>query len=365
MMKITKQALGAMSALLLTAIFAAPVAQAQQAAPAAQDALQYKADKITIRTNGVRLDGNAEIKALPQLETRANAIAFDYVGNQITEVRALGKVNLKVNFVPKGGGKLTRIESTSDSATLKPQTRELTLTGNVDGFLQPEGAPRTTLAGKKIVLNYIGQELNGDISGPIKLVVPPETVQGSGASSAQLGAVTITSREAKIDGNAGVVRFIGDARAVSAEGSHQFDVAAREFVLTRSQQNTIDILKTEGRTKVKIDLPEEAAKSTSGSSSQVGALMRVEAEADSAVISRQTNTLVFDGNVTGFYFLAPTQQGGVPQKYDFLGSRAVIRQVPESEATAENPAGLQADITGEPGKPVEVSTPAFGIDLGK
>lgn len=345
-------ALGVTCALMLSA-------QAQQKPVTAQDSLQYKADKITIRTNGVRLDGNAEIKALPQLETRANAIAFDYIGSQITEVRALGKVHLKVNFTPKGGGKLTRIESTSDSATLKPQTRELTLMGNVDGFIQPEGSPRTTLAGKKVVLNYVGQELNGDISGPIKLVVPAEMVQGSGASSAQLGAVTITSREAKIDGKEGVVRFIGEARAISNEGANQFDVAAPEFILTRSEANTIDILKTAGRTKVKIDLPDEAP----GSSSQIGALTRVEAESDSAVINRQTNTLVFDGNVTGFYFLTPTKEGAL-KKYDFSGSRAVIRQVPLSEATAENPAGLRADITGEPGKPVEVSTPAFGIDLG-
>ena len=31
----------------------------------------------------------------------------------------------------------------------------------------------------------------------------------------------------------------------------------------------------------------------------------MEAEADSAVVNRATNTLTFDGNVTGFYFLAP------------------------------------------------------------
>lgn len=337
---------------------------AQGASPK-EGTFSYSADKVSLRAGqGVRLDGHAVIKAPPQLEVRADAIAFDYKENQITEVRAIGNVNLKVLMTPKGGGKATRIETTSDSATLAPQTRQLTLNGNVDGFFQPEGQPRTTLAGTKVVMNYVGQEISGNVSGPIRLIVPAETVQGGstpGAPNAAIGAVTITAREAKIDGKAGVVRFIGDARAVSTEGPNKFDVAAPEFVLTRNADNTIDTLKTAGRTKVKIDLPPEPAK-PGDEKSGLGKPTYVEATADAATVSRLTNTLVFDGNVIGFYQLAPGE--GAPQKYDFNGDKAVMTYVPESKATATMTAGLKADITGTPGKPVEVSTPAFNFDLG-
>lgn len=333
-------------------------ANAQQAA---NNQLQYKADKITIRPNGVRLDGSAEIKALPQLEAYASAIAFDFSGNQITEVRAVGNVRLKVTLTPKGGGKKTRIETTASAATLKPQTRELTLTGDVDGFYQPEGQARTTLAGTKVVMNYVGEDLNGVISGPIRLSIPAETLQGGNAGAAPIGAVTITSREARIDGKLGVVRFVGDARAISAGGANAFDVRATEFILTRTANNTIETLRTAGRTRVKIDLPPQPAK-PGESPSRVGRPTKVEAEADSAVVNRATNTLTFDGNVTGFYVL--TQADAQPQKYDFTGAKAVIRYVPDEQANAETPAGLKADITGLPGKPVEVSTPAFNFDLG-
>jgi lipopolysaccharide export system protein LptA len=340
--------------------FSASAAHAQ--APQSGGTFTYSADKVSLRAGkGVRLDGHAVIKAPPQLEVRANAIAFDYNENQITEVRAIGNVNLKVLLSPKGGGKTTRVETTSDAATLVPQTRQLTLDGNVDGFFQPEGQPRTTLAGTKVVMNYVGQELNGTVSGPIRLTVPAETIQSGSTPGAAIGAVTITAREAKIDGKAGVVRFIGDARAISNDGPNKFNVVAPEFVLTRNDDNTIDTLKTAGRTTVKIDLPPEPAKAGE-SKTGLGKPTHVEATADSAVVSRLTNTLTFDGNVVGFYQLAPAE--GAAQKYDFSGDKAVMRYIPESQATAEMPAGLKADITGTPGKPVEVSTPAFNFDLG-
>jgi lipopolysaccharide export system protein LptA len=347
--------------------FSACVASAQ--APQSSGQFTYSADKVSLRAGkGVRLDGHAVIKAPPQLEVRADAIAFDYKESQITEVRAIGNVNLKVTMTPKGGGKPTRIETTSDSATLVPQTRQLSLTGNVDGFFQPDGQPRTTLAGTKVVMNYVGQEISGDVSGPIRLTIPAETVQGGstpGAPNTAIGTVTITAREAKIDGKAGVVRFIGDARAISNEGPNKFDVAAPEFVLTRNNDNTIDTLKTAGRTTVKIDLPPEPTKAGGSKSDDkpgVGKPTHVEATADSAVVQRATNTLTFEGNVVGFYQLAPPESE--PQKYDFNGDKAVMRYVPDSQATIEMPAGLKADITGTPGKPVEVSTPAFNFNLG-
>ena len=333
-------------------------ARAQKAAPSAGN-FQYKADKISITTTGVRLDGNAQITS-PQLEVRAGAIAFDFQKNQITEVRAINNVRLKVSLTPKGGGVLTRIETTSDSATLKPVTRELTLTGNVDGFYQQAGGPKTTLAGTKVVMRYIGENLDGVISGPISLSVPAEAVPAGATNSAAIGSVKITADGAKIDGKEGVVRFVGNAHAVSTDGPNKFDIAANEFVLTRSATNTIDTLKTSGRTRLKIDLPAEPT--VAGDVKTMGKPTRVEVESDSATVSRLTNTLTFEGNVTGFYFLAPA--GGEPQKYDFNGNKAVLRSIPENQATAENPAGLKAEITGTPGKPVEVLTPAFSLDMG-
>ena len=339
---------------LCAAFLMAASAQAQKATPAAGN-FQYKAEKISITATGVRLDGNAQITS-PQLEVRAQAIAFDFQKNQITEVRALRNVNLKVSLTPKGGGPLTRIETTSDSATLKPTTRELTLIGNVDGFYQLAGGARTTLAGTKVVMSYVGENLDGVITGPITLTIPPEVAN----SEAAIGTVKITAQGAKIDGKAGVVRFVGNARAISSDGPNKFDIAAPEFVLTRSSTNTIDTLRTSGRTQLKIDLPTEPAKA--GESKLTGKPTRVEVESDMATVSRLTNTLTFDGNVTGFYYLAPA--GSEPQKYDFSGNKAVIRSIPANQATAENPAGLKADITGTPGKPVEVLTPAFSLDMG-
>lgn len=344
--------------LYVALLLMAASAWAQSAAQTSGN-FQYKADKISITTTGVRLDGNAQITS-PQLEVRAAAIAFDFQKNQITEVRAIGKVNLKVSLSPKGGGPLTRIETTSDSATLRPTTRELTLTGNVDGFYQQAGGPRTTLAGTKVVSRYVGENLDVVISGPISLVVPAESIPAGATSTAAIGSVKITADGAKIDGKEGVVRFVGNARAISTDGPNKFDIAAPEFILTRSATNTIDTLRTSGRTQVKIDLPTEPAQA--GDSKSMGKPTRVEVESDKATVSRLTNTLTFEGNVTGFYFLSPA--GAQPQKYDFNGNKAVIRSIPADQATAENPAGLKAEITGTPGKPVEVLTPAFSLDMG-
>jgi len=170
--------------------------------------------------------------------------------------------------------------------------------------------------------------------------------------------VKITAQGATIDSKAGVVRFVGNARAVSTDGPNKFDVAAPEFILTRSTDNTIDTLKTSGRTQLKIDLPAEPGAAGAG---KVGKPTRVEVEADMATVSRATNTLTFEGNVDGFYFLAPG--GGEAQKYDFSGNKAVLRSVPENQATEAEPAGLKAEITGLPGAPVKVLTPALNFDM--
>jgi lipopolysaccharide export system protein LptA len=279
----------------------------------------------------------------------------------------------------------THVEATCDAATLNPVTRELILKGDVDGFYQVGNGPRTTLAGTQATMTYVGGQPNVDIVGPVRVLVPAEKTNGAAA----IGSVTITSQNAKFDQKSGEIRFIGNARAVSNDGPNKFDVAAPEMVIMRGNDNTIDTLKTNGRTLLKIDLPPDPVKAepttagaaqpdvaakadatakpgdaakTSEAANKVGKPTHVEVEADQAVVNRTTNTMVFTGNVTGFYLLAPA--GGEPQKYNFSGTQATIKYLPETQATKENPAGLRADIIGAPNKPVEVSTPALNLDLG-
>jgi lipopolysaccharide export system protein LptA len=347
--------------------FAAPAQPTVPLAPksaAGAGSFQYKADRISLTPNGVRLEGNAQI-ASPQLEVRAAAIAFDFKQNQITQVRADSKVNIKVNFVPKGGGEPTRVEATSNSATLDPATRTLILKGNVDGFYQEPGGARTTFAGTQATLVQKAGFTDAEIVGPVKITVPPEATSGEKGAAA-LGTVIITSRDAKLDQKAGVFRLVGNAHAVSIDGPNKFDVSAPEMVLARGKDNTINTLNTIGRTSLKIDLPPDAATpdATAGTvnGNKIGKPTRVEVESDKATVDRATNTLTFEGNVTGFYYLSPA--AGEPQKYDFSGTKAVISYIPDKAATKENPAGLKADITGTPNRPVEVSTPSLNLDFG-
>jgi lipopolysaccharide export system protein LptA len=341
--------LAAIAALLITTRFA----QAD-VAPAA-GTFNYVADKISLTNNGVRLDGNAQITS-PQLEVRAAAIAFDFKNQQITQVRALNRVNIKVNLVPKGGSETTHVEATCNAATLNPTTRELILKGDVDGFYQVGKNPRTTLAGTQATMTYVEGQPHVNIVGPVRVLVPAEAT-GAGA----IGTVTVTSQNAMFDQKSGEVRFVGQARAVSADGPNKFDVSAPEMVITRGDGNTIDTLKTKGRTLLKIDLPPDPVKAE-GAAGKIGKPTHVEVTSDQATVNRTNNTMVFSGNVTGFYQLAPV--GSEPQRYDFSGTQATLRYVPDAEATADKPAGLKADIIGAPNKQVEVSTPAFNLNMG-
>jgi hypothetical protein len=346
----------ALGALLLSL----PFVQAASAQTPAAGTFNYKADKIALTPKGVRLDGNAQITS-PQLEVRAVTIAFDFLNNQITQVRARTNVRIKVTLTPKGGGDATRIEATANEADLDPPTRTLKLRGNIDGFYQSGNGPRFLLSGNEATLTPGGI---GNFTNP-KVIIPPEgngTANAAGAGA--IGTVTITSQRGVVDQKAGTVRFVGDARAISTDGPNKFDVAAPELVLTRGAGNTIDTLKGIGRTSLKIDLPPDPPKPAGTPGAEPGKMgkpTRVEVESDEATVNRTTNTMIFTGNVKGFYFLTPAE--GEPQKYDFSGTRAEIKYIPENQATAENPAGLRAEITGAPNKPVEVLTPAFNIDL--
>jgi lipopolysaccharide export system protein LptA len=276
--------------------------------------------------------------------------------------------------VPKGGGVATRIEATGDEADLNPPTRTLVLRGNVDGFYQVGNGVRTTLAGTEVTIDA---QKNVRIKGPVKLIVPPEPAANNAAA---IGTVTVTSRDARFDQKSGEVHFVGEAHAVSTDGPNKFDVAAPEMVLTRGDGNTIDTLRTVGRTRLKIDLPPDPPKPTTSTpatpatpvgpatpatpaagETKIGKPTHVEVEADAATVNRKTNTMTFEGNVIGFYNLAPA--GEQAQRYDFTGNKAIIKYIPDAQASTENPAGLKADITGTKGKPVEVETPAFNLDL--
>ncbi|HVF09673.1 MAG TPA: hypothetical protein VNA16_02665 [Abditibacteriaceae bacterium] len=316
----------------------------------------YEAEKQVARPNGVRLEGKAHIHS-PEIDVRAHTIVVDVAGNQITQVRAQGKVGFKLNLKPKKeGGATARIEATCDSATLDPEPRTLLLSGNVNGWYNIAGGARNTLSGDAVTLKYVGQDLVADVKGGtrgVSILIPAEK-----DNPAAIGAVTVTAQHATYNGSTGIATFTGKARAVSTDGPNKFDVAASEFVLTRSAAGVIDTLQTTGRTQIKFDLPPEtpAAKATDGTAAkaadgtavtpEIGRPTRVEAAADSVTVRRTTNTMDLQGNVKGFYELAAP--GAPATKYDFAGDRVAIKYVTEEEAKTNPPQGLQVEMSGVP-----------------
>jgi lipopolysaccharide export system protein LptA len=341
-----------------------------------QAGLTFEAQKQIIRPNGARLEGNARIRS-PQLDVAANVIAFDYSGSQITEVRATGGVAIKVNLAPQGGGAATRIEAKSSEARLDPVQRTLVLTGKVDGWYQMEQGVRNTLSGSKATLHYgDNKQLLATVEGPVVALIPAENFDKATA----IGTVKVTSQRLEVNTGNGTATFAGNARAVSTDGPNKFDVAAPSFVISRGDFGTIDTLTTAGRTLVKIDLPPDPARpapgtatitataATTGSATgsatagrknmDIGRPTHAEIAADAVTVRRADSNLVFEGNVKGFYRLEPA--GAPPANHEFSGDRAVIKYVLESAATANNPAGLQVEITG---KPVTIEAPQFNIGL--
>jgi lipopolysaccharide export system protein LptA len=364
----------AAGAAIVLSILAAPAT----AQTGAAGGLTFEAQKQIIRPNGARLEGNARIRS-PQLDVAANVIAFDYSGSQITEVRALGGVTIKVNLAPQGGGAATRIEAKSSEANLDPVQRTLVLSGNVDGWYQMGDSPRNTLSGKKATLRYgADRQLLATVEGPIRFVIPAENIPQSSAQTTAIGTVVVTSQSLDVNTTTGTATFTGNARAVSTDGPNKFDVAAPSFVISRGVTGTIDTLKTSGRTLIKVDLPPDPARpaaraatvSTTASapaarstttgrrSTDVGRPTHVEVAADMVTVRRADNNMVFEGNVKGFYRLEPA--GEPPTNHDFTSDRAVIRYVLETAASASNPAGLQVEILG---KPATIEAPQFNIGL--
>jgi lipopolysaccharide export system protein LptA len=315
---------------------------------------KYSAPTVTLRENGARLDGTAAEPAhisSSELDVQALVIAFDFTQSQIQQVRAIGQVRLNLDLPGKDGAATTHVKATSDSATLNPTKRELILEGNVDGYYQIGNGARTALAGTKAVLNQSSGQLNATLQGPVRLVIPPESTSNNVGA---LGTIIITSQNAAIDQAKGQVVFSGQAHAVSTDSANQFDVSAPQFTLTRSANGSIDTLSTQGQTLVKIDLPPQPAKE-GAKPSAIGKPTHVEVTSDAATVSRPDSKLTFTGNVHGFYVLAPA--GQEPQKYNFVGDKAVLTQTP---STQDGSAGLNAQITGQP---VTIFAPGLTFDM--
>jgi hypothetical protein len=278
--------------------------------------------------------------------------------------RARGNVFFKVNLPPRGGGPAARIEARCAEADLDPSTRTLVLRGNVSGFYQQAGGARNSLSGDRVTLTYVGDQLSASTEGRVRVVLPAETInQGQSGSTAALGSVVITANKADVNGQNGSITFSGNARALSLDGANKFDFSAPSFTLTRGAGGTIDTLKSNGRTRIGIDLPPDparpaatnAATNASTQSSGVGKPTRVEAEANAVAVTRATNTLVLEGDVKGFYRLQPAGQAA--GDYAFAGDRAVIRYVPEDAGNAPV-AGFQIDVSGGPST---VQVPSFDV----
>ena len=341
-------------------------ARAQTAKPATSG-FDFGAKKVTARTNGVRLDGNAFIKS-PQLDARANTVAFDFAGRAVTNVRAQGAVNLKVNLLPRGGGTAARIETKSNAATLDPVNRILVLTGNISGFYQLQGGARNSLSGNKATISY---PANGQFiavveggTGGVRIVLPQ--VVGAAPGAGNLGTVVVTARNLSINSQDGTATFAGNARAFSNDGATKFDIAAPSFVLRRNAATSaLESLRSTGRTLLKVDLPQNAAaatptsstpSATSGNASTAARPTYIEVASDAVVVlgganGAQLGTLTFDGNVSGFYRLVGSD--GAVSNFPFKGDHAVIQN---TGAGSDN---FQLEVTGAP---VEIQAPTF--DLG-
>ncbi len=349
------------SRILLSALLLGAPALAQTKTPAPKSAPKTPGNStirgdLSYRPNGgVRLDANAAGPArvtLPQLDVSARSVALDDAPN-ISQVRAVGSVNFKLDLAPRAGAAPARIEATCNSATYFVRERKLVLKGNLKGFYQVAGGPKSTLGGEVATFTNPGGNLLAELTGGVSLVVPAETL----GRPDQIGALTITAQRAQINQSEGTATFAGNARAISTGGANAFDVAAPRFTLTRLAGGTISTLVATGRTLVKLDLPPDPTPiATPGATVptapvspdvpqkiSVGKPTRVEVASDGAIIERATSTATFAGNVKGFYRLSAA--GAAPQNYDFAGSRAVIRFVQPADAKAGMLAGLNVDVS--------------------
>jgi lipopolysaccharide export system protein LptA len=380
----------------------------------------------------LRLTGTAAKPARvshPQLDVTAPKIEVNSDDKrQLSRVTATGGVRFAITL-PQKSGPATRIEAKADNAILERPTsgpnagaRVLTLRGGVDGWYQLEGGQRNALRGQNVTLTSrsgANEALLANIEGGaegVRLEVPPAgggapnnaanrapvviiaqnavvrqqndnlsadveggtrgvrmeipSIGASGPAGELLqGAVVVTSSRAVVRQSEGVARFIGNAHVVSS-GARKFDVTANEILLSRNAKGDFDLVKTTGRAKMKLDLPQEQpAKAPAADDKDKGVSARptyLEVEADSAEAQLAKNQLVLAGNVRGFYRVPaqakPNQAAPVTTSTDhpFSGQRLVISYDPN----AANPAqALNINFSSPLDQPpVEILAPDFSLD---
>ena len=382
---------------------------------------------------GLRLEGSAQQPARiihPQLDVAAPKIEVSFDNQrQFTRVTTTGGVNFAVTL-PQKSGPATRIQAKSDSATLERPTtgtnagaRVLTLRGGVDGWYQLEGGIRNALRGQSITLtsrpganeallaNVEGgpegvrlevppaaggtgtaatnrapvvitaqnatirqqnNNVNADVEGGtrgVRMEIPSIGTAAGAAGELLQGTIVVTSQRATVRQNEGMARFIGNARAVSTGSTQKFDVAANEILLARNAKGDFDVVKTTGRTMLKLDLPQaKPAAANAAATQDASANLRpeyLEVEADSAEAQLGRNQLVFEGNVRGFYRVPmqnvkPNPPSAAAQTdYNFVGHRVVLSYTPGVDDPAK---AWNFDFRGQEGRPVEIQAPAFRLD---
>lgn len=378
------------SVLMLLSAPAMFSAWAQKAAPKSVGGFEIlNKPNFSFRPNGLRLEGAGGLPARvrsQQIDLSAQVIALDYANQAITQMRAKSGVRLLLNLPAQNAtSEAVRLQAQSDDMVLNavPQQgrRSLVLNGNVNGFYEVGGA-RSTLRGNQVTISFGAQpsrDLRAEIEGGKEGVRLEVAGQSFGGEAGQVGNIVLTAQRALIDQTQGQARLIGKARAVSSGGANTFDVAAAEFVakLGGGAARSLDSLQTVGRAQIKISMPQPRtpAKAAPADGSSSLRPTYIEVAADNATVAGASQTLTLDGNLQGFYRIADasgaasasnTLSGTAPDgdnsksmagDYPFSGSRAVIRMVSEKEATTENPAGPNLDISG-------VSMQLPGLDLG-
>ena len=322
-------------------------------------------DNLIIRPDGVRLEGGpgrpARLES-PQINFSAPAVAFDFKDKQVTQVRAINGVNFKLDLA---GADPIQIESKSQTATFDAVPvngrRTLRLTGAVDGFYAIKGA-RNTLSGERATITF-GEGSARDIlvqvaggTGRVQL----QLASALFGSTAALGDVTLSAADAEIDEKNGTATFKGDASIVSigktSANPQNFKVEAPAFVANFAAENGRQVLRniqTQGRASIVIDAPDATQNQPT----------HFEVMADNASVDPKTQNLLLNGNVSGFY-TSPGENGGAPLRYDFSDvDKATARFVPESEKTADMPAGLNFKAEARPNESALLELPNFDLGL--
>lgn len=376
-----------------------------------QNGFRVTAPRQIIRSNGVRLEGNAiEPARIQSSQIDVSAHIIEYFGKQITQIRAQRDVKFKLNL-PGPQGILVDIGAAEANFDLvvREGYRTLVLKGGVNGFYETDGV-RTVLRGQSATIRFdakTARNLIADIEGvhleiPVPTPAPDKAVDkvtpaknGKDASPdpLDLGNLIVDARRSSIvqKGRDATIRFTGNARIFSNGGADKVDMRAPEIVaiLTTIEQarpnqkpamrRVLQSIETVGRAQFVFDPkpsppkpPDTAAKEKSQDKKRqdVGRLDSMQVATDKASVNWMgKRQFVFEGNVQGLYRMsaeAPVDAAAStkpadaePIDYKFSGDRAVATFVEAKDATEDKPEGWNLDVTGRP-----VSTDVPGLDLG-